>query len=90
MSDPEAEAVVRAEAAWTTSGPMRYLALAAAREALAPIRRWIELERSRINADANYAGEINDGAMLARLEDQRWLLRDLARLVYSSDELGGE
>lgn len=86
MSDPAVEAAQRAIEA-NAYGPTYE---EAAREALAPIRRWIELERSRINADANYAGEINDGAMLARLEDQRWLLRDLARLVYSSDELGGE
>lgn len=59
----------------------------AAREALALIREWIEREQHRIDADSRYASEINDGAMLARLDDQKWMLRELSRLVYRKDEL---
>lgn len=58
-----------------------------ARESLAAVREWYEREKSRLDADATYFAEVNDGAALMRVQDQQSLLRGLAPLIYRPIEL---
>lgn len=83
MSDPAADAVVRAEAAWVTSGPMRDLALAAAREALAPIRALHKPGTEAGYGDEPYCETCGhyDG-LSADFTHQPWPC-DTARLIYT-------
>lgn len=86
MSDPAVEAAQRAWAAseqpFIPTMSLEQAAIAAAREALAPIRDEIELiERSAAEAES-----LSDNAALF-YDGIRFALRDIKRHVYPSEEL---
>ena len=81
--DPAIEAAQRAING-PINGPVGAFALAAAREALKPVREWFENLRNRHDTMGDiYLDEWSDGIRFARDE----MLKEIAPLIYTAEEM---